>query len=152
MLEKIVFAMDPNRCTACGACAIACMDQNDVELEKGDPPLRTVCEYESEGKTHYVSASCMHCANAPCIAACPVGCLYKDGRTGLTVYDTARCTGCRSCAAACPFDAPKFGPDGKMIKCDGCVERVRRGLEPACVRVCPTGALRCFAKEQRSPV
>lgn len=29
-----------------------------------------------------------------------------------------------------------------MQKCDGCATRVHMGMEPACVRVCPTGALR----------
>lgn len=32
--------------------------------------------------------------------------------------------------------------EGKMIKCDGCAERVKHGLEPACVNNCATGALR----------
>ena len=44
---------------------------------------------------------------------------------------------------ACPFGAPSFDGEGKMVKCDGCVERLRRGMVPACVRVCPTGALTC---------
>ena len=48
---------------------------------------------------------------------------------------------------ACPFGAPSFGADGKMRKCDGCVTRIRNGLEPACVRNCPTGALRCVDEE-----
>ena len=51
------------------------------------------------------------------------------------------CIGCHSCAMACPYGAPSFGTDGKMIKCDGCIERWRHGLEPACVRTCPTGAI-----------
>ena len=29
-----------------------------------------------------------------------------------------------------------------MQKCDGCVVRIQNGLEPACVRACPVGALR----------
>lgn len=42
---------------------------------------------------------------------------------------------------ACPFGAPAFGKDGKMHKCNGCIERVHAGLEPACVRACAFGAL-----------
>ena len=148
MSEKIVFSIDINRCTACGACAIACMDQHDIDLERGDRPLRCICSYEKDGKSYYISAGCMHCADAPCVVACPTGCLFKDIQTGFTVYDASRCIGCRSCSMACPFGAPKFGHDGKMAKCDGCIERIRHGMEPACTRVCPTGALKCFTESE----
>ena len=57
--------------------------------------------------------------------------------------DLDSCIGCHSCAMACPFGAPSFNAEGKMEKCDGCVERLRRGMIPACVRVCPSGALTC---------
>jgi Fe-S-cluster-containing dehydrogenase component len=51
------------------------------------------------------------------------------------------CIRCRCCLLACPFGAPRFPDDGKMAKCDFCVSGVEDGLEPACVRVCPTRAL-----------
>ena len=138
------FELDIDRCCACGACAIACMDQNDVDIPAGERPFRTVFRQEPErigACASYYSVACMHCDNAPCVLACPVGCLYKDEATGLTLFDNTDCIGCHSCAMACPFGAPAFGADGKMRKCDGCVERLRAGEEPACVRVCPTGAL-----------
>ena len=78
----------------------------------------------------------MHCTDAPCIAACPVGCLSKDPDTGFTIYDNTNCIGCHSCALACPFGAPTFGEDDKMTKCDGCYDRVKAGLQPACVQAC----------------
>ena len=72
---------------------------------------------------------------------CPSGCLYKDPDTGFTLYNNTYCIGCHSCAMACPYGIPSFGSDGKMKKCDACIERQRAGLMPACVKVCPTGAL-----------
>ncbi len=42
---------------------------------------------------------------------------------------------------ACPFGAPQFTPENRMVKCDGCLERIRHGLEPVCVTTCPSGAL-----------
>lgn len=30
-----------------------------------------------------------------------------------------------------------FDTDGKMEKCDGCIERIREGREPACVSMFP---------------
>ena len=49
---------------------------------------------------------------------------------------------------ACPFGAPRYRrSDGKMVKCDGCNERVKNGLQPACVRACPFEALTCVTEE-----
>lgn len=62
------------------------------------------------------------------------------------MYDQDKCIGCHSCAMACPYGAPtflSFDERDKMVKCDGCIERLRNGLEPACVRACPVGALTC---------
>ena len=148
---KYIFNLDYSKCVACGACAVACMDQNDTSLKDGDQPFRTVAAVERPGdpkkEIRYLSVGCMHCASAPCVAACPVGCLKKNGM-GLTEYDNAACIGCHSCAMACPFGAPTFGPSGKMTKCDGCQTRLENGLLPACVRVCPTGALTCLPEEE----
>ena len=145
---KILFEFDEKKCSACGACAVACMDQNDVDVAAGQEHYRKVYQYESGDDMVCISIACLHCPDAPCVTACPVGVLYKDGETGLTLYDNTNCIGCHSCAMACPFGAPSFNDEGKMVKCDGCVERLRQGLIPACVRVCPTGALTCVPESQ----
>lgn len=132
---------DPARCVACGACAVACMDQNDVLVQQGQPPLRRTFIAEDGPHMGYFSAACEHCEDASCVFACPAGCIAKDPETGFTVYDNTNCIGCRSCAMACPHGAPTIGVDGKMAKCDGCNERVKTGLLPACVAVCPFDAL-----------
>jgi DMSO reductase anchor subunit len=42
----------------------------------------------------------------------------------------------------CPYDAVKFNHSaGVMSKCTFCNHRLKDGLEPACVSLCPTGAL-----------
>lgn len=150
-MKQMMFDFDSEKCVSCGACTVACMDQNNI-----DPntmvPFRHVhtLEWQEAGKTVFtnLSMACMHCTDAPCIQACPVGCLRKDEETGLTVYDNAGCIGCHSCAMACPFGAPTFTPLGKMVKCDGCVTRLANGLEPACVRVCPFDALKLVPVEE----
>ncbi|MCL2122302.1 MAG: 4Fe-4S binding protein [Clostridiales bacterium] len=149
--NKVIFDLDTALCCACSACSVACMDQNDVT--EGQQPFRSAFEYEEmspAGKFQcgYFSAACFHCDDASCVIACPAGCLYKDSKTHLTLYDNDCCIGCRSCAAACPFGIPSYDREGKIIKCDGCVERIRRGMEPACVRVCPTGALTCRSRAE----
>ena len=59
--------LDISRCCACGACAIACMDQNDIDLSTGVRPYRTVFREETRrtGEIRYYSMACMHCDNSP---------------------------------------------------------------------------------------
>ena len=141
MMEKMIFDFDPSKCTACLACVMACMDQNDIDAAHHQHPFRNAAELESEDggsqKFSFLSVACMHCEDAPCVMGCPSSCLYKDPESGLTLYDNTNCIGCHSCAMACPFGAPSFNAEGKMEKCDGCVERLRRGM------ICPSGALTC---------
>lgn len=139
-MRKIVF--DPDKCTACGACALACMDQNDIDIEAGERPFRNIYTWEKKGgHQEYYSVSCAHCEEAPCVIACPSSCLYKDPDTGLTLYDSHYCIGCHSCAMACPSGIPTFNKMGKMQKCNGCIDRQKAGMLPACVKICPSGAL-----------
>lgn len=140
---KTRFIFHEERCVGCGACTIACMDQNDIPA--GQPVHRTVIVSDRgpEGPCwHFTAQGCAHCADAPCIPACPVSCLFRDGETGLVIGDAAGCVGCGNCAAACPHQAIHFTAQGKIAKCNGCVLRVREGLLPPCVKVCPHGALR----------
>jgi len=141
-MDKKIFDIDLDRCVGCYACVVACMDQNDVVPDGGDFMWRSVATLSEKGKIQYASMGCMHCDDAPCIIACPTGALYRDEKTHMVGYDKSKCIGCHSCVMSCPFGAPKFDCDGKMEKCDGCRIRVENGLIPACVRICPTKALK----------
>ena len=152
MKKQII--LDVDKCVGCGACVVACMDQHDRMFDhpEGEAPNRRIIAAEigsyPDASIRYASVACMHCSPAPCVTACPVGCLKKDPQTDLTVFDNTDCIGCHSCAMACPFGAPSFNGKGKMEKCDGCYLRLKYGMEPACVRVCPTGALRMLTEEE----
>jgi ferredoxin len=90
----------------------------------------------------HLSMACNHCADAPCAAACPALAYTRDPATGRVDLDPELCIGCRYCSWACPYDAPKFdAPNGVMTKCTFCGHRQDQGLAPACVELCPTGAL-----------
>lgn len=164
---RYTFFLEVERCSGCEACVVACMDQNDLEGKRKEDAWRTVIALESAGGSTgrsggrpqgagekageaaaegaaitFVSLACMHCGDAPCLPSCPTGALGRDEAIGSVVVDQSRCMGCRSCAMACPFGVPRFGRNGRMEKCDLCAVRVEYGFEPACVRVCPTKALR----------
>lgn len=134
-----LFAKD---CVACNACYEACIDQNDIDVLKGDEPFRTGLEYEPRSMVKAATSACLHCSQAACIEVCPHGCLYRDEVTGFVVYDDTVCIGCGECAKVCPVDAIHFRADGRIGKCDGCNERVKNAMLPACVQCCPTGCLR----------
>lgn len=138
--------LDIRKCVVCAACTVACMDQHDTDLKAGEMPLRAMYQFESQsadGAWHvtYLSASCMHCDECTAAAACRAGCFARDEQTGLMQLDSAQCLRCGACVKACPFHAVVRYADGRAHKCDGCMARVRAGMEPACVRSCPTGAL-----------
>jgi len=149
-MKQMIFEFNSAKCISCGACTVACMDQNDIDPESQVPfrHVQTIEKVENDKMTFTnISLACMHCSDAPCVQACPTGCLGKDADTGLTVYDNSKCIGCHSCMMACPFGAPTFTPQGKMTKCNGCITRLENGLEPACVRVCPFDALKLIPVE-----
>lgn len=154
-MSRYAIDLDLSKCVSCGACAVACMDQNDISIAAGQRPPRSVfdLEFRRDGTVRFshLSLACMHCENAPCIAGCPSACLRKDPETNLTVFDTTNCISCHSCAMACPFGVPSFLPDGTMSKCDGCCIRIHHGMLPACVKACPTDAL-CLTDLDADPV
>lgn len=142
----IRFEFIPEKCSACGACAVACMDQNDIDIPGGETPFRLVARREVNGTSEYSSSACRHCADAPCAAVCPTGAMFRDEETGLVLSDRVRCVGCRRCAGACPYGAVSFfrrsgETRAKAEKCHGCRGRVLSGLLPACVKACPVEAL-----------
>jgi anaerobic dimethyl sulfoxide reductase subunit B (iron-sulfur subunit) len=145
LMDKTIY-LDLELCVGCGACAVACMDQNDIYPEKGQPAFRRIYRIEGgefpDASIQYISAACVHCEDSPCVIGCPTGAISKDDRTGAIVVNKTLCIGCHSCALACPFGVPRYDQDDKMQKCNLCTERVEVGLEPACVRVCPVGALK----------
>lgn len=144
-MEKTIY-FDLNLCIGCGACAVACMDQNDIYPEKGQPAYRRIYQVESgqypNATIQYVSTACLHCEDSPCIMGCPTGAITKDNKTKAVIVNTDLCIGCHSCALACPFGVPRYDREEKMQKCNLCSERVEAGLQPACVKVCPLGALK----------
>ncbi len=110
----------------------------------------------------YVPVQCQQCKKPPCVKVCPVQATWQEA-DGIVVVDYNWCIGCRYCMAACPYGARHFNwgeptvpaeemnPEthylgnrprvkGVVEKCTFCVQRVRKGLYPSCVEICPVGA------------
>jgi len=95
---------------------------------------------------------CNHCKEPPCVRVCPTKATFKRP-DGIVMMDMHRCIGCRFCMAACPYGSRSFNwmdpkpyindknmeyparEKGVVEKCDFCVERIDKGLQPACVEV-----------------
>jgi Fe-S-cluster-containing dehydrogenase component len=108
---------------------------------------------EGEGKTFFVPKMCNHCSNSPCTQVCPVGATFQTV-DGVVLVDKDYCVGCRYCVQACPYGCRYLDPRTHTAdKCTLCYHRITKGLLPACVEVCPTGA-RTLAdlKDPKDPV
>lgn len=138
-----------DRCTGCYACAVACIDQN-YDIDEDYACFRHVLKMENPSKQRlgFASIGCMHCEDNPCVFACPTGAVSRDAETNLVSVDQSKCVGCHSCLLACPYGAPKFDAHNKMVKCNGCNDRVKAGLLPACVGTCPSKALSFTTDEE----
>lgn len=138
----------------------------EMEKEKGVDLHHANLYYDHKEVPHaghfYMPVACQQCKNPPCVKTCPVEATWTDP-DGIVVVDYNWCIGCRCCMAACPYGARHFNwtdpsipkdainPDtdylgnrprmkGAVEKCTFCIQRVRKGLYPKCVEVCPVGA------------
>ncbi len=140
------FYFDHKRCVKCHACEIACKSWNEVDV---GPRWREVVKIESGSFPNVtamnVSMACMHCGDAPCQNACPVGAISKRVADGIVEVDQNVCIGCGFCTWACPFNAPQISSTvGKMEKCNFCQTPGKErplDMPRACEEICPTGAI-----------
>jgi formate dehydrogenase iron-sulfur subunit len=163
---EVAKLIDVSSCIGCKACQVACMQWNDLRDEVGTnigtydnprdltPESWTVMrfsEVEPEaGKLEWLirKDGCMHCDDPGCLKACPAPGAIVKYTNGIVDFISENCIGCGNCVIGCPFDVPRISKkDNKAYKCSLCSDRVGVGLEPACVKACPTGAIRFGSKE-----
>ncbi len=143
----------PERCVGCMQCMAACATAHSrtktLFSAVGEDPLPRPRVHVGAGPHEEGFPNrCRHCDPAPCLIACLPGAISRDDRTATVTIDPDRCINCATCAMVCPFGVIRYHPDpmappGKTVavKCDNCLERRGRGLVPACVEVCKSGAL-----------
>ena len=170
------YVIDTTKCIGCGNCVRACKrengvlepffrtwverynvtDKNEVYVDSpngghdGFKPKKVVGKTV---KSFFVPKMCNHCRNTPCTQVCPVHASYASPE-GVILVDKKTCIGCGYCVQACPYGSRYIDPRTHTAdKCTWCYHRITKGLLPACVLSCPTGA-RKFGdlKEQDSEI
>ncbi len=158
--------IDVSRCIGCKACQAACMEWNDLRDQVGvnegfytNPAdltdqswtLMRFYEEQIEGSLQWliIKDGCLHCADPGCLRACPAPGAIIQYSNGIVDFQEEYCIGCGYCQSGCPFTIPRYSKkDQKAYKCTLCTDRVAVGLEPACIKACPTQALSFGSKEE----
>ena len=163
--QNFAFIVDITVCIGCGSCVVA--DKREYNVPDGyyrtwverylkdfddevyvDSPDGGLEGYQAPRKdldkpirdTFFVPKLCNMCKDPSCVQVCPVGATFRSP-DGFVLIDPKRCIGCAYCIQACPYSVRFLNPKTHTAdKCSWCYHRVRKGLLPACVNVCPTGA------------
>jgi formate dehydrogenase iron-sulfur subunit len=157
--------IDTTICIGCKACEVACVEWNGYDFRETtfDNTYQTMPEtawnfwnlikfneVETDGGLQWLMRKdqCMHCEEPGCLIACPADGAIVQYTNGIVDFNQANCIGCQYCVTGCPFNIPKFNEATKKVyKCTLCSDRVGAGLEPACIKSCPTGCLHFGSKD-----
>lgn len=165
MADKSFF-IDTTKCTACRGCQMACKQwnknpgtktlqrgnhQNPSDLSTSTFKLVRFNEVEVPGgepQWYFFPDQCRHCLTPPCKEVADArakGAILQDDKTGAVVFSPKvkmKLDDFKEIREACPYDIPRINPaTGIMAKCTMCLDRIKEGMLPACVKTCPTGAM-----------
>lgn len=159
--------IDTTRCTACRGCQLACKEWNELPANKTrqtgshqNPPDLNPYNYkivrfnermDKNGTViwNFFPDQCRHCLTPICkdVADMAVpGAIIQDPKTGVVLFTekTAELDpdDAQAVIDACPYNIPRFNTETKRLtKCTFCFERISAGMQPMCVKTCPTGAM-----------
>jgi Fe-S-cluster-containing dehydrogenase component len=151
-----ILVTDTTRCVGCKRCELACTEFNDGRAQPSLARIKVSRNYNfgprgqrlgigqslgEYGNFRIVQDTCLQCPHpVPCATSCPHSAIVTDPKSKARVVDRDRCTGCRMCLRACPWEMMVFdqasGKAGKCFLCHG---------KPECVEACPALALRYVA-------
>lgn len=165
--KEVAKLIDVSSCIGCKACEVACQEWNDLppsegraffgtyqtlpDLEANFWQLIKFNEIDRDSKLlwNMTKYQCMHCEDPGCLRACPSPSAIVQYANGIVDFQQEYCIGCGYCITGCPFDVPRVSKStGKVYKCTLCSDRVEVGLEPACIKACPTNCLHFGTKDQ----
>jgi len=159
------FLIDTTKCIACRGCQVACKQwnknkgvrtsqrgsyQNPPDLDFYTFKLVRFSEVEVNGglRWYFFPDQCRHCLEPPCkMTAESLGskAITKDEEMGAVLYNPevkVSEADSKTIRESCPWDIPRWNKrKGGMAKCTMCIDRIKEGLLPACVKVCPTGTM-----------
>jgi formate dehydrogenase iron-sulfur subunit len=163
---EVAKLIDVTTCIGCKACEVACVEWNGYPFRETsfDNTYQTMPTTEwnywnlikfnevqhDDGTLKWLMRKdqCMHCEDPGCLRACPADGAIVQYTNGIVDFQQENCIGCQYCVSGCPFNIPKFNPETKKVfKCTLCSDRVGQGLEPACIKACPTGCLHFGTKD-----
>ena len=130
-MARYGMVIDTVKCVGCMDCVVACKTENSVP----EGYNRDWIAYETTGTFPVLhmeirSERCNHCDNPPCVYCCPCGASHIHERGGVVLVHHDKCSGCKACIAACPYDARFIHPEGYADKCTFCIHRVEAGKRP----------------------
>jgi len=144
-LEKVIFIENlddvKNMCSGCRLCELICAFEH---FKVGNAKKSKIKIVEFDDGTR-IPVVCQHCADAPCIKACPTGALSRKDKESPVMVDEGRCIGCSTCVNVCPVGAitvdKRIGVSQKCDLCNG---------DPQCVKYCPAKVLKFGTDQQLS--
>ena len=158
--------VDISKCIGCKGCEVACKEWNDLKVEQTSNfgsmqshkdltsntwllmRFNEVAAGDDDVDWLIKKDACLHCEEPGCLFACPAPGAIVQYQNGIVDFNQDQCIGCQYCVSGCPFDIPRFDKESKTVaKCNMCIDRVEAGLEPACVKTCPTNAIQWGLKE-----
>ena len=134
--------VDPDKCTACGACVKAC-PKKIIELRKKWPKNRAVyvsCVSKDKGAVvmKACKAGCIGCGK--CEKVCAFGAITVENN--LAYIDPQKCKLCRKCVNECPTGA---------IRLVGMEPLPKEPKAPAAAKTAPAAAKAAPAAEKTAP-
>jgi Fe-S-cluster-containing hydrogenase component 2 len=131
--KRKAVSADAKVCAGCRTCEMICSLSHEGCIDMGKSRIMVT---SNPFKGSFAPRVCHQCADFPCCYACPEDAIGVDRGSGIVLINAERCTGCRACEEACPYNVIGYDAENKKaFKCDFC------NGDPECVKWCPVNAL-----------
>ena len=148
---------DPKKCTGCQSCMLACSLVHEGKTNLSLSRIQILEDRFGAYPSDILISACRQCRYPQCIEVCSVDAMYIDkDHMNVRIIDQEKCVGCKLCIKACYFEPSKClwnTETEKAFKCDLCRDTSywdQKG-KLACVKVCPTRALKFSSEPPKVP-